>query len=148
MNINYMHKQIGYILIVIYSIVLAIVTYYMLLSGFDRIALLVIGIMAVVLLLFATLTVEIDEEFLKIRFGIGLVRKKFALSEIKSCKIVKNPWYYGWGIHLTPRGWLYNVSGFDALEIIMKSGKKYRIGTDDSDELEKAVCKAAHITEH
>ena len=145
MNRHYMHTQIGYLLIIIYSFVLAVVTYQVLISGFDLIAAWVLVLMVIVMALFATLTVEIDEEFLRIRFGIGLIRKKLALREIKSCRIVKNRWYYGWGIHLTPRGWLYNVSGFDAVEIIMESGKKYRIGTDVPDELEKSILKSADI---
>ena len=145
MNRHYMHTQIGYLLIIIYSFVLAVVTYQVLISGFDLIAAWVLVLMVIVMALFATLTVEIDEEFLRIRFGIGLIRKKLALREIKSCRIVKNRWYYGWGIHLPPRGWLYNVSGFDAVEIIMESGKKYRIGTDVPDELEKSILKSADI---
>ncbi len=52
---------------------------------------------------------------------------------------MKNPWYYGWGIRLTPHGWLYNVSGSYAVEIKTKTGKKYRIGTDVPNELEKAI---------
>ncbi len=51
----------------------------------------------------------------------------------------ENPCYYGWGIRWTPNGWLYNVSGFYAVEIKMKTGKKYRIGTDAPNELEKAI---------
>ncbi|KDR95238.1 hypothetical protein SAMN02745945_00391 [Peptoclostridium litorale DSM 5388] len=145
MNRHYVHTQIGYLLIIIYSFVLAVVTYQVIISGFDLIAAWVLVLIVIVMALFTTLTVEIDEEFLRIRFGIGLIRKKLALSEIKSCSIVKNRWYYGWGIHLTPRGWLYNVSGFDAVEIVMKSGKKYRIGTDVPDELEKALCQSADI---
>ena len=35
--------------------------------------------------------------------------------------------------------WIYNVSGFDAVEIIMKNGKIYRIGTDVPEELEAAI---------
>jgi hypothetical protein len=35
--------------------------------------------------------------------------------------------------------WIYNVSGFDAAEIILKNGRVYRIGTDDSNELETAI---------
>jgi hypothetical protein len=53
--------------------------------------------------------------------------------------VVKNPWYYGWGIHLTPSGWLYNVSGFWAVELQMKNGKKYRIGTDDPEGLVQVI---------
>lgn len=52
------------------------------------------------------------------------------------------PLYYGWGIHLTPHGWLYNVSGSDAVEIRMKTGKKYRIGTDVPEELERAISRS------
>jgi len=40
---------------------------------------------------------------------------------------------------MTPHGWLYNVSGLDAVEVTTKSGKKYRIGTDVPAELEQAI---------
>jgi hypothetical protein len=53
--------------------------------------------------------------------------------------MVKNPWYYGWGIHLIPGGWLYNVSGWEAVELQMKNGNKYRIGTDDPQGLMDAI---------
>ena len=53
--------------------------------------------------------------------------------------MVRNPWYYGWGIHLFPGGWVFNVSGFAALELQMENGRKYRIGTDDPAGLAKAV---------
>jgi hypothetical protein len=35
--------------------------------------------------------------------------------------------------------WIYNVSGFDAVELKMKNGKVYRIGTDESEKLESAL---------
>ena len=38
--------------------------------------------------------------------------------------------------------WIYNVSGFDAVEIILKNGKIYRIGTDVPSELEAAIKQA------
>ncbi|RLC47786.1 MAG: hypothetical protein DRH57_03405 [Candidatus Cloacimonadota bacterium] len=85
------------------------------------------------------LTVLIEEDVLEIRFGPGLIRKRFPLKDIELCRIVKNPLYYGWGIRLTPNGWLYNVSGSYAVEIKMKTGKKYRIGTDVPNELETAI---------
>jgi hypothetical protein len=89
--------------------------------------------------LFATLTVVIEGDVLRIRFGPGVIRKNFYLNGVESCHIVKNPWYYGWGIHLTPHGGLYNVSGSYAVEIKMKTGKKYRISTDVPDDLETAI---------
>jgi hypothetical protein len=83
---------------------------------------------------------------IKIQFGLGVIRKVFLLKDIEACRVVKNPWYYGWGIRFTPRGWLFNVSGFSALELQMKSGKLYRIGTDDAEGLAKAVDEALFET--
>jgi len=54
-------------------------------------------------------------------------------------QIVRNPWYYGSGIHLTPYGWLYNISGFDTVQITMSGGKSFKIGTDEPVGLEKAI---------
>jgi hypothetical protein len=90
---------------------------------------------------FATLTVSIDENYLRIKFGYGIFRKRFAVSEITSAERVKNHWYYGWGIRLWlwPTTWIFNVSGFDAVEITMKNGRVYRIGTDAPLELESVI---------
>ena len=92
--------------------------------------------------LFATLMVEIRDGFLKFRFGLGLIRKKLKIAEIESCEIVRNPWYYGWGIHATRKGWVYNVSGFEAVEIFMSDGRRLRIGTDEPELLRKAILTA------
>ena len=35
--------------------------------------------------------------------------------------------------------WIYNVSGFDAVEIMTKSWKRIRIGSDEADKLEEAI---------
>jgi hypothetical protein len=43
------------------------------------------------------------------------------------------------GIHLSRFGWLYNVSGFDAVAIILKSGKRFALGTDEPDALLQAL---------
>jgi hypothetical protein len=93
---------------------------------------------------FTTLNVMINGKYLKIKFGYGIYRKRFALGEILSAKTVKNHWIYGWGIRywLWPRMQIFNVSGFDAVEIKMKDGKVYRIGTDDPKKLERVIMQA------
>jgi hypothetical protein len=53
--------------------------------------------------------------------------------------VVRNRWYYGWGIRITPRGWLYNVSGLDAVELALKNGKCVRIGSDEPHALARAI---------
>lgn len=98
-------------------------------------ALAVMPVLLITLILFINLTVTVDGEAVRIVFGIGLIRKAFRLPEIRSVQPVRNPILYGWGIHLTPRGWLFNVSGFEAVELEMKNGRRYRIGTDEPEKL-------------
>lgn len=85
--------------------------------------------------LFSHLSVTGHTDHLKIAFGIGLIRKRFYFKDIRECSIEKNPWYYGWGIRKTPEGWLYNVSGSWSVQLNMKDGKKYRIGTPEPEKL-------------
>jgi hypothetical protein len=59
--------------------------------GFDWISFAVLIILRVCLVLFATLTVVIEKDVLEVRFGPGVIRKKFLLKDIESCQIVKNP---------------------------------------------------------
>lgn len=88
---------------------------------------------------FYSLTVEINQQTVVVKFGPGLIRKSILLADIKSCEIVRNKWWYGWGIRLTPHGWMFNISGLDAVEILRKNGKKFRIGTNDTRNLAEAI---------
>jgi hypothetical protein len=58
---------------------------------------------------------------------------------------VTNPWYYGLGIHWTPHGILYNVSGFSAVEVRLFPGTTFRVGTDEPDQLCAAIRQAAGV---
>ena len=136
---HYQHTQIGYWIIIILSIGMFFFAYLMTVYGFNWIFFAVLIIFVICLVLFATLTVTIKKDNLEIRFGLGFIKKKFLLKDIESYQTVTNPWYFGWGIRLTPHGWLYNISGPNAVEIKMKTGKKYRIGTDAPNDLEKAI---------
>ncbi len=100
----------------------------------------VVLVLAVFLMSFYKLTVEVNEKYLKFSMGIGLFGKKFPLSEISGCKAVKNPLWWGIGIRLTPEGWLYNVSGRNAVELKFNSGRgSIRIGADNPEELASVV---------
>jgi hypothetical protein len=99
--------------------------------------------MVFVLAIFSTLTVLAGADIIRIRFGpIGLIQKSWPVSEIASVTTVINPWYYGWGIHWTPHGPLYNVSGRNAVEILLFSGNTFRIGTDEPEALKTAIEQA------
>ncbi|MBP7060370.1 MAG: hypothetical protein KBA91_00130 [Candidatus Moranbacteria bacterium] len=152
---SYKHTQLGYLMMVVLLLILALFVrmYISALAEPSSVDsgpnLAVSAVMVFVLVLlasFTTLTTSIDENFLRIKFGYGIFFRKFALREIAKVHVVKNRWYYGWGIRLWlwPKMWIYNVSGFDAVEITMKNGKVYRIGTDVPKELEMAVQQSLH----
>jgi hypothetical protein len=111
-------------------------------TGVNWIAVAVLVVLVVALVLFPSLTVVISEEELILQFGPGVTRKRFKLNEIESCQAVRIPWYYGWGIRLTPQGMLFRVSGLHAVQIKLTTGKIYLIGTDVPQELEEAIRQA------
>lgn len=127
--------------IIIFLIIMLIVT------GFNDpvpaiILIFVIITIIICLLIFYKLTIDIDDEYVAFRLGIGLVKKKYALKDIAECRPVKNNLLYGIGIRLTPGGWLYNVSGLYAIELTFKNKKsKVRIGTDKPEELSQTINK-------
>ena len=92
--------------------------------------------------LFDSMTVKVSRTYISLKFGIGIIRKRFAIIDVQNAAIVRNRWYYGWGIRLTPHGWLYNVSGLDAIKIQLRNGRKYRIGTDEPVELLSVIHSA------
>ena len=136
---RYHHTQFGTVIVV--SLLLSAVLFAGLGMMTGLMPLAVIGpvLMAVSLALFYALTVEIDAAHLRFRFGVGLIRKRIPLAEIVAVEPVRNSWLYGWGIHRTPHGWLYNVSGWEAVEITLTSGQRLRLGTDEPQKLAQVL---------
>ena len=136
---TYRHSQFGTVNVVITVAFIPLAVLPAWLAGLAIVAWLILGSLVVVLALFSSLTVEIDAEHLRIRFGIGLIRKDFPLDQVDTCRSVRNSWLDGWGIRLTSHGWLYNVSGLEAVELKMKNDKTCRIGTDEPEVLVAAL---------
>ncbi len=139
---RYEHTQVGYLIIVAIAAAMVAVGTILAAIGTNLIAIAVLIVLAAALVLFPSLTVVISEEELLVQFGPGVVHKRFRLNEIESCQAVREPWYYGWGIRLTPDGVLFRVSGFHAVQIKLVTGKRYLIGTDVPQELEEAIRQA------
>jgi len=99
------------------------------------------ALLLIILVLFYKLTVKIDNETLRACFGVGLICKTVLLAEIAGCKPIRG--CCGWGIHLCPTpygwGWLYNVSGWDAVAIRLRDGARFALGTDDPEGLVDAI---------
>ncbi len=136
----YKHTQIGRVTLAVLAAVLLIEFFaFRFIDESAMIGFILLAVLILVGLLFGALTVSLDAEYIKISFGIGVVKKKYPLAPIVRYEEVKNKWWYGFGIRLTPHGWLYNVSGLQAVEIEFENGKKIRIGTDEPQTLIQAI---------
>jgi hypothetical protein len=142
---QYEHTQVGTLMRIVFggfTVVFGGVALYSVSNDSSDLSLpmlMALGLMVICLFLFHSLTVTISQDDILLRFGIGLIRKRFAVADIQQAVIVKNRWYYGWGVKLGPSGWIFNVSGFDAVEIQMKNDRCYRIGTDEPGALLAAI---------
>jgi hypothetical protein len=139
---SYKHTQIGWAMIVIGGVVIA----YAALRGFGTPAMWIalVGVAAIVAL-FSTLTVTADDDAIEARFGPGIVRRRLPWSQIRTARLVRNHWLAGLGIRWIGSGWMFNVSGRDALELELANGRRFRIGTDDPAGLHRVV--ATRLTE-
>lgn len=144
---NYKHTQTGYLIIFVTFAVVLLFGSILSTTDFEPIVFVIMLLSLLILISFMTLQVMIDDKDLRIKFGYGIFRKSFPLNEIVSVRTVRNHWYYGWGIRLWlwPKMVIFNVSGVDAVEIKMKNGKIYRIGTDEPNQLEHAILEATNL---
>jgi hypothetical protein len=102
----------------------------------------VFGVFIVCAYMFSSLTIQIAGRTLRWHFGPGIFRKEVPLSEILGAEVTETRLIHGWGIHHTPRGWLYNVSGFQAVVVRLRSGKQLLLGTDEPERLRAAILRA------
>jgi hypothetical protein len=139
MSPHYRHTQVGWIILGLTAAILTFVWSRLPpeVAVAARFPLLLVA--ALLVLVFSALTVEVDAEAIRLRFGIGLVRKRIPLAEVKGFRAVRNPWYTGWGIRLGSGYVLWNVSGFDAVELDLASGRRFRVGTDEPLALVSAI---------
>jgi len=89
--------------------------------------------------LFRSMTIEITDAELRWYFGSGFPLKRVPLDEVVSAEVVRTSFWNGWGIHYTPRGWLYNVSGYGAVCVTLKNGKRFCLGSDEPEKLAREL---------
>jgi transcriptional regulator with XRE-family HTH domain len=152
----YSHKQIGYFTLIglgmVLSFMLSIGVYsYFELNGTEKTgALFTLGastlIISIVGILFSSLTISVNSSTINWSFAFGFWKKQLDLSEVASAHVVQNTFLNGFGIRVVGNGWLYNVSGFAAVELKLKGGSVVRLGTDEPEYLKHAVNSALEQT--
>lgn len=140
---NYVHTQPAHAITYPLAAIVVMLVGVAFLSPIARVAILIAVPLALCAWMFSKLTVTIDEQKLRASFGPGLIYKDVPLSKIESAVPVRTTFAQGWGIHLTRFGWLYNVSGRDAVAIRLRDGSQLAIGTDQPEELAAAIRRFA-----
>jgi hypothetical protein len=97
------------------------------------------ALLGLALALFGWLTVEVDARAVRLRFGVGVFRRTLPIAELVRCDRLRTRLRWGWGLHWTPAGWLYNVSGRDAVRLELRRERPVVIGSDDADALKTAI---------
>ena len=137
MPVSYRHTQIGYVIIAVVGAGDLAAIYIAATSGGGL--LIVLFVLGAILLLFPTLTTVVAGGVFDVFFGPGLIRRRIKLNDIRDVRIIRNPWYCGWGIRWIGRGWLWNVSGLRAVELELSDGRRFRVGTDEPETLVKVL---------
>lgn len=90
------------------------------------------------------LNTHINDSYIRITF-FPLMRKTIAWNEVKHAEVLNYGFVGGWGIRLwTKYGTVYNVKGKEGLQLVLKNGKKYLIGTQKPEEIRKIINKLYH----
>lgn len=138
---EYHHRQFGTVIVAGLSASIVFLNFIFLKSAESfaiQIELLIVLLAAITL--FYSLSIEIKDETLICRMGIGLIQKRIPLAEIRQARKVQIPWYAGWGIHYVPlRYWVWNVSGLRGVELTLSDGIRFCIGTDEPEALVRAI---------
>ncbi|MDD5556713.1 MAG: hypothetical protein PHN82_05615 [bacterium] len=139
MRPRYRNVQIGNALIVILGAGIIILANLLNAYGFRASIFVILVVLLAALALLHSLTVEVDDRSVLASFGPGLVRRRIPLDAIAEVRVERAPWYYGYGIRWTPMGWTFRVSGSHVVQLVLRDGRRFCIGTPEPEVLARAV---------
>ncbi len=145
----YRHEQLGTLLLTVFgaNAILVFALWVLEPEAGSIAGAILLPLLFILALLFWRLTVTVTADEVVVSFGVGVIRKRFRIADIRDARAVRNRWYYGWGIRYTPHGWMFNVSGLDAVELELSNNTKFRIGTDEPHQLVAAIQQARQLAQ-
>lgn len=102
----------------------------------------IFGLLFPLIFLSLRMTTELMSDGLRIRF-VPFYRRSILLGEIQSFEVREYSAireYGGWGVRFSPKhGTAYNVSGNRGVQLVLISGKRVLIGSQDPERLANAL---------
>ncbi len=144
-NIIYFEKQYFHILIFpLFLLILAIIFLDIFNIGSKPIptffSILISIILFFTILLFYKMELIICKNYVKVKFGIGIIKKVIKNENILEIEEMSIPWYYGMGIRLIKNGYVYNTKPGNGLALITNK-KKYVIVSNFHSKLYQTLIK-------
>lgn len=90
-------------------------------------------------LLVGWMRVSVGDRVVRAVMGVGLLRRTVDVADIRKADVVRTRVWWGWGVHMTPAGWLYNVGGRWAVRLELASERALMIGSADPEGLHDAI---------
>ncbi len=143
-RVLYEHRQTGWLTVIVLFAIAALICVAASISAPSErtLSYSLVPIVLVVAALFSTLTVRVTDKRMMWFFGVPSIGRSVPLSQIASIRAIKTTIWEGWGIHLTWRGWVWNVAGFNAVQIVLRSGTRFAVGTPEPQAVIDAVQSA------
>ena len=109
----------------------------------------VLAFMALVIVVFTSLTVELTDDALTLSFPFGIMRREIPRTDIVRAERTRLPWYLGAGVKWEG-SWstggasttTYLAWPCDGVALTLRDGKGLQIGTDDPEGLLRALAAA------
>jgi hypothetical protein len=101
-----------------------------------------ISIFMFIILLTYNLKIIVDNNFIRLSFGIGIIKKKIPLNDINldEIKVINIPWYYGIGMRFTKLGTIFNTKQGKGIHLKLKNNQKsFIIVLNKINELKKIL---------
>ncbi|NRA95947.1 MAG: hypothetical protein HRU14_07020 [Planctomycetes bacterium] len=93
------------------------------------------AVFALLAVMFMWLETSDQGDHLLVHFGpLPIARRRVRYERIRAVRRDRSRLIEGWGIHLGPRGWIWNLWGREVVELDLDKGR-LRIGTDDPEGL-------------
>lgn len=125
--------------IVMFSLVTALLRSEQAPVGLALLALVWVTVIYLAILGFTRLRVEVTVGQIGLTWRLGWPKKLIDRASVSDVRFHRNSWLEGWGLRKVWRGWMWNVWGLDSVELVLNTGKIFRIGTDDATGLMAAL---------
>lgn len=132
-------RQLGVLIIAILGLLEAVVIVIGVATGDYLMTILVMAVVGPILGIFHALTIEVSVDHVRCFFGPGFPSRTIPVERIRRVRALRTRVIDGWGIRLVRGGRMWNVSGFDAVELELEGGRVFQMGTDRPAEVVEAI---------